>query len=54
MEKDILLINLYGPNRDEPVFYEKLYEMIKGYRTNNIIIVGDFNLTLEQEIDCYN
>ena len=54
MDKEILLVNLYGPNKDEPDFYENITRMIKEYHNSNIIVVGDFNLVLEQHIDCYN
>ena len=31
-EIDILLVNLYGPNRDEPEFYNTLKEKDNGIR----------------------
>ena len=35
-DKDILLVNVYGPNRDTPAFYEELTEMVKEYQNHNI------------------
>ena len=43
-DKDIFIVNVYGPNRDTPAFYEALTEMVKEYQNHNIIIVGDWNL----------
>ena len=39
-DKDILLVNVYGPNQDTPAFYEELTEMVKEYQNHNIIKRG--------------
>ena len=49
-----LLVCLYGPNKDEPVFYQDLLTKILKYSTSNIVIVGDWNVTLNPELDCKN
>ena len=49
-----LLVCLYGPNKDEPLFYQDLLTKILKYNTSNIVIVGDWNLTLNPELDCKN
>ena len=49
-----MLVNVYGPDRDTPAFYEELTEMVKEYQNHNIIIVGDWNLVLDPQLDCYN
>ena len=54
MEKDFLLVNVYGPNKDNPVFYTTLTETIKRYNNNNIIAVGDWNVAMDPNIDCDN
>ena len=54
MDKDFILVNVYGPNKDDPLFYENLMNRIKRYNNSNVIIVGDFNIALDQDIDCYN
>ena len=53
-DKELLLVSIYGPNKDDPAFYEELSNRIKNYGNNNVILVGDFNMVLEQEIDCFN
>ena len=52
--KNLLLVNIYGPNRDTPVFYQNLTELIKQYQNHNVIAVGDWNLVLDPQLDCYN
>lgn len=55
IEKNRLtLVNLYGPNNDNPDFYEKVFETIDGLNNDKYIICGDFNLVLNPEIDYYN
>ena len=54
MDKNFVLVNIYGPNKDDPLFYENLTGTIKEYKNNNIIVVGDFNIALDQDIDCCN
>ena len=53
-DTDILLVSVYGLNRDTPAFYEELTEMVKEYQNHNIIIVGDWNLVLDPQLDSYN
>ena len=36
------------------LFYEELTEMVKEYQYHNIIIVGDWNLVLDPQLDIYN
>ena len=49
--KNITLINIYGPNRDEPDFYEEINNYIKNF-DNQVILVGDFNMVLDPDKDC--
>ena len=50
----ITLVNIYGPNNDEPSFYDKLQNSIHKFGNNNIMIVGDWNLLLNPDIDGTN
>ena len=48
------LINLYGPNEDNPVFYDNIFKCIREFDNEKYLICGDFNLTLDQQLDTYN
>lgn len=48
-----ILVNVYGPNWDDPVFYEKLFDVIDKRDNNSVCMAGDFN-TLISELDLYN
>ena len=52
--KRITLATVYGPNVDDPTFYEKLQNNIIKMGNNHIIITGDFNLLLNPVIDGVN
>ena len=41
--KNITLINLYGPNRDNPNFYAKIMQDIRDFNNQSVIMVGDYN-----------
>ena len=45
---------IYGPNSDQPLFFHNLYEMINSYGLENHIICGDYNVTLNHELDNLN
>ena len=50
----ITLVNIYGPNKDTPDFYTNLKKKIIDFANNDVIIVGDWNLLINPEIDCLN
>ena len=50
----ITLVTLYGPNSDDPDFYEKLNKTIINFGNSDIIAVGDWNLLLNPDIDGEN
>ena len=52
-KKQITLINLYAPNKDDPEFFNNLKSRISKC-VNPYIIAGDFNLVLNPEIDTFN
>ena len=52
-DKKFNLINVYGPNSDDPAFFKKILEQIE-YTDAFSIVAGDFNLILNPEIDCYD
>ena len=40
------IINIYGPNDDNPNFFEEIHKVISSLKNNQNIIVGDFNTVL--------
>ena len=50
--RDILLVNVYAPNDDDPSFFDQLQDYIDQYdRALDKIIGGDFNLVLDINLD---
>ena len=45
----LIIGNVYGPNSDSPNFYTKLNNILNDLENPNMIIAGDWNLTLNQE-----
>ena len=45
------LVNIYGPNEDDPNFFKNLDECIDLFPTDNIIIGGDFNFVIDYKKD---
>lgn len=52
--KRLSLINIYGPNKDEPNFYINLFKSITDIGNETYMICGDFNISLDPTMDCYN
>ena len=52
--KRLSLVNIYGPNKDDSSFYENLFKSITEIGNDSYIICGDFNLTLNPNVDCFN
>ena len=42
-EEDIIIVNIYAPNRGAPQYIRQTLTDIKGEIDGNTIIVGDFN-----------
>ena len=49
---NILLLNIYSPNTDKPEFYEEIKDKIDNADFDHVIICGDLNLFLDQNLDC--
>jgi hypothetical protein len=48
------LVSIYGPNEDNPQFYENIMSIVEEFGNENFIICGDFNLVLCPELDYCN
>ena len=48
------LINLYGPNKDTPVFSETILNIAETIENTNLMICGDFNAIQDEKLDYYN
>ena len=53
LNRDSPVVNVYGLNRDSPGSYENLLKIIKFYY-NHVIAVGDWNLILDPYLDYFN
>ena len=53
-EKQITIINIYGPNKDELNIFEILNTYIQENEDKNYIIAGDFNTVLDTDMDKKN
>lgn len=47
----ITLLNLYGPNYDDPSFFRKVFNLLPNLSNTHLIIGGDFNLVLDPTLD---
>ena len=41
-DRDVILLNIYGPNNDDASFFETLFDFL-GENEEEFIIVGEFN-----------
>lgn len=53
-ETRVTLVNIYGPNSDQPGFYENIRNMFLELDNEYFILCGDFNLVLNPDIDTHN
>ena len=50
--KKLLIIGVYAPSeKDDPVFFEKLFGMLEGRNYDHLVISGDFNVGLDENLD---
>ena len=50
----LTLVNLYGPNTDDPMFYKVILKQVKLFNNKYCVLGGDWNLVLNSNIDTYN
>ena len=53
-EKEMVLVNVYGPNEDDPTFFMDLFDKMSCHKYADRVIVGDFNLVIDEQIDSLN
>lgn len=46
-----LIINLYAPNGSKLLFFQEIQKQINSYTYENIIMLGDYNGTINNEMD---
>ena len=51
---DLLVLNIYSPNMDNPDFFLKISEIISDFNGDFVILAGDFNLVQDPSLDNYN
>ena len=49
-----LLVNVYGPNQDNPAFYDKLSDIISQFEVQYVIVAGDLNFVMVPDLDSAN
>lgn len=47
----VTLLNVYGPNSDDPSFFHKIFELLPDDKSSHIYIGGDFNCYLDPLVD---
>ena len=50
----ITLVNIYGPNQDNPDFYVNLSKEVDNCQNDFLIFCGDWNLVQDNKLDYYN
>lgn len=53
-ENRVTIVNIYGPNFDNPCFYEKFRDIFFNLDNDYFILCGDFNLVLNPLLDTEN
>ena len=53
-ENRLTLLNIYGPNNDSPIFFENIRDVLLEFDNPYFMVCGDFNITLNPDLDSYN
>ena len=46
--------NTHGPNTDNDILYQTIFDSIEEFQNEKYILCGDFNLVLNQDVDANN
>ncbi len=49
----ITLVNVYGPNFDDPLFFENVFKIIPDFMHSQVIMAGDYNCVLNARLDTH-
>ena len=52
-KNSLLLCVIYGPNEDSPEFFDSIFEFYEQGNISDCIITGDFNVTINHDLDNY-
>lgn len=47
----VTLLNVYGPNFDDPAFFRKIFSSLPDLSDTHLIVGGDFNCVLDSRLD---
>ena len=47
----VILVNIYGPNWDDPQFFTKIFASLPDVNSHQLIIAGDLNCELHPQLD---
>ena len=50
-EHKIMIANVYAPNEDDPVFFERILKQVIESEMDNKILGGDLNIIMDEELD---
>jgi len=48
---EVSLISIYGPNADDPIFYDTINDIINNFQSASVILCGDWNTVQNQNLD---
>ena len=54
IDKELLLVNVYGPNKDNQAVYQSFWSCRMLQKSYSVVVVGDWNLVLDSQLDCCN
>ena len=47
----LTICNIYAPNKDDPIFFQNIRDQMTMFRSEEIILGGDFNLVMDVKKD---
>ena len=50
-DKSTCIMNVYGPNKDSPMFYQEKINKLYATSSESIIVIGDFNVVMNHNLD---